>query len=88
MAGRADYQLVMTTSDRICAKDFHSVPANALLVNYAPQTELLRKASLAITHGGTNTVKDCIFLGVPMLVFPLRETRLGTANEWSFMASV
>ena len=84
MAGRADYQLVMTTSDQICAKDFHSVPANALLVNYAPQTELLRKASLAITHGGTNTVKDCIFLGVPMLVFPLRGDQIGNGERVEF----
>ena len=42
MAGRADCQLVMTLSDQIRAEDFHSVPANALLVDYAPQTEILR----------------------------------------------
>ncbi len=84
MAGRADYQLVMTLSDQICVEDFHSVPANALLVNYAPQTELLRKASLAITHGGTNTVKDCIFLGVPMLVFPLRGDQIGNGERVVF----
>ena len=84
MAGRADHQLVMTLSDQISAEDFHSVPANALLVSYAPQTELLRKASFAITHAGLNTVKDCIFLRVPMLAFPLRGDQIGNAERVAF----
>ena len=84
MAGRADCQLVMTLSDQIRAEDFHSVPANALLVDYAPQTEILRKASLAITHGGLNTIKDCIFLRVPMLAFPLRGDQIGNAERVAF----
>jgi UDP:flavonoid glycosyltransferase YjiC (YdhE family) len=84
MAGREDCQLVMTLSDQIRAEDFHCVPANALLVDYAPQTELLTRASLAITHGGLNTIKDCIFLRVPMLAFPLRGDQIGNAERVAF----
>ena len=74
----------MTLSDQMRAEDFHSVPANALLVDYAPQTEILRKASFAITHGGLNTIKDCIFLRVPMLAFPLRGDQIGNAERVAF----
>jgi zeaxanthin glucosyltransferase len=33
--------------------------------------ELLGKASLALTHGGLNTVLDCLSCGVPMVLVPL-----------------
>jgi UDP:flavonoid glycosyltransferase YjiC (YdhE family) len=72
IAARADWQLVMSLGTQLRAEDFHSIPANVLLVSEVPQLEILKKASLAITHGGLNTVKECIFFGVPMLVFPLR----------------
>ena len=72
IAARTDWQLVMSLGAQLNAEDFHSVPANAVLISEAPQLEILKKASLAITHGGLNTVKECILLGVPMLVFPLR----------------
>ena len=32
-----------------------------------------------ITHGGANSVKECIFFGVPMLVFPLSFDEPGNA---------
>jgi len=84
MAQRPDWQVVMTLSEQASTQDFHSVPANALLVSYAPQTQILRRASLAITHAGLNTVKDCIFLSVPMLAFPLRGDQMGNAERVAF----
>jgi len=84
VGGREDYQLVMTTSAQLGVEDFHSVPANALLVDNAPQIEILKKASLAITHGGTNTVKECILLAVPMLMFPLRGDGIGNGERVVF----
>jgi UDP:flavonoid glycosyltransferase YjiC (YdhE family) len=65
------WQLILWLGDYMHPKDFHSVPSNVLLVNNAPQIEILERASLMITHGGLNSVKECIFLGVPMIVFPL-----------------
>jgi UDP:flavonoid glycosyltransferase YjiC (YdhE family) len=31
---------------------------------------MLEKASIMINHGGLGAVKECIFFGVPMIVFP------------------
>jgi MGT family glycosyltransferase len=48
-----------------------SLPENVLAVPYAPQLEVLRRASLTLTHGGLNTVLDSLACGVPLLVMPI-----------------
>jgi UDP:flavonoid glycosyltransferase YjiC (YdhE family) len=50
--------------------DFQDVPSNVLIVNWAPQLEILKRASIMITHGGLGTIKECIFFEVPMIIFP------------------
>jgi len=68
---RSDLQLVLTTGARLNPADFGAVASNIILVNQAPQLEILKRASITITHGGFNTVKECVFFGVPMIIFPL-----------------
>jgi zeaxanthin glucosyltransferase len=46
------------------------IPLNVMLVDFAPQLALLRRASLMITNGGLGTIKECILAGVPMLIYP------------------
>src|ERR1041384_1255796 len=79
IAVRPDWQLIMTLGIDFRAEDFHPLPPNVLLVSEAPQLEILKRASLAITHGGFSTVKECIFFGVPLLVFPTREDQPANA---------
>ena len=71
MHDKPDWQLILSTGNHLCAEDFCSTPSNVVMVKSAPQIEVLRRASLMITHGGLNTVKECIFFGVPMIAFPL-----------------
>ena len=47
------------------------VPANVVAVTEVPQIDVLKRASLMVTHGGLNSVKEAIYFGVPMIVFPL-----------------
>lgn len=81
---RTDCQLVMATGISLRAEDFHSVPVNAVLVNETPQMAVLKKSYLAITHGGLNSVKECIFFGVPMLVFPVTKEQSANAARVIF----
>jgi MGT family glycosyltransferase len=60
------------------------LPNNVIAVERAPQIELLRRASVAITHGGLGTVKECVLLGVPMIVFPQSFDQPGNAARVHF----
>jgi zeaxanthin glucosyltransferase len=63
------WQLVLSTG-LIAPEELRGLPADAIAAPWVPQIPVLGRASLMITHGGLGTVKECIVLGVPMLVFP------------------
>ncbi len=46
------------------------LPSDWLVREYLPQVQLLRRAALAVTHGGNNSVTEALNCGVPMLVLP------------------
>lgn len=56
-----------------------------IVVQYAPQLELLARATLAITHAGLNTVMQSLLFGVPMVAIPLAHDQPATAARiaWS-----
>lgn len=47
------------------------IPANVVVVPEAPQLELLKRASLMVSHGGFSSVLESLTLGVPPIVIPL-----------------
>jgi zeaxanthin glucosyltransferase len=69
-SARGDYSLVLACSSHQRQALRCSSPRVAL-VGRAPQLALLRKASLALTHAGFNSIKECAALGVPMIALPL-----------------
>jgi zeaxanthin glucosyltransferase len=46
------------------------LPADWLVREFLPQVTLLGSATLAVTHGGNNSVTEAVTAGVPMLVLP------------------
>jgi UDP:flavonoid glycosyltransferase YjiC (YdhE family) len=69
---RAEWQMVLAAGGHLGPADFEPLPPNVLVVKSAPQLALLKRAALMITHGGLNTIKECILSGVPMIVFPMQ----------------
>jgi MGT family glycosyltransferase len=63
-------QLVLSLG-QIDARHIPRLPGDPIVVNYAPQTELLSRAALTITHCGMNTTQQSLYFGVPMIATPL-----------------
>jgi hypothetical protein len=59
-------QLVISTGGGSMERLTH-LAGSPIVVSYAPQLELLARASLCITHGGVNTVMESLRFGVPMM---------------------
>ena len=47
------------------------LPGSPIAVKYAPQLDLIEKASVVITHAGMNTAMECLAQGVPMVAIPV-----------------
>jgi zeaxanthin glucosyltransferase len=78
---RQDGQLVLSIGNVLQPEQIGSVPKNAIVVNHAPQLELLKKASLCITHAGPNTVLEALTQGVPQVAIPVTDDQPGVASR-------
>jgi MGT family glycosyltransferase len=66
-----DVQLVLSHGGGLTPDEAASLPGQPLVMSYAPQYELLARASLTITHAGLNTVLDSLANGVPLVTVPI-----------------
>jgi MGT family glycosyltransferase len=80
-----DAQLVISLGGALEPEAIGNLPGNPLVVKYAPQLELLQKASLTITHSGLNTTLESLNNGVPMVAIPVTNDQPGVAarTAWS-----
>ena len=74
-----DLQLVITLGGGLDPERLGKLSGDPLVVRYAPQLELLKRAALVITHAGLNTVLESLSEGVPMVAIPLGNDQPGVA---------
>ncbi|AOY79127.1 glycosyltransferase [Moorena producens JHB] len=74
-----DAQLVIALGGGASPESLPELPGNTLVVGYAPQLELLQKATLTITHAGMNTTLESLSNGVPMVAIPITNDQPGVA---------
>jgi len=79
LAKHKDLQLVLSVGDQVDPKKIGPVPNNAIIVKKAPQLELLKQASVCITHAGLNTVLESLTQGVPQVAIPVAYDQPGVA---------
>ena len=79
VAKNKNLQLVLSIGDQIDPKRIGPVPNNAIVVKRAPQLELLKRATVCITHAGLNTVLESLAQGVPLLAIPITYDQPGVA---------
>jgi MGT family glycosyltransferase len=68
LAPQTDLRVVVSLGPQL---DQLRLPQHMSGAEYLPQTEILRHADAVITHGGNNTVTECVHFGCPMVVLPL-----------------
>jgi MGT family glycosyltransferase len=79
LAKHKDLQLVLSVGDQVDPQEIGPVPNNAIIVKQAPQLELLKQASVCITHAGLNTVLESLAQGVPQVAIPVTSDQPGVA---------
>lgn len=65
---RQDLDLVIGLGGAAIPAHWLDLPENVLVLEYAPQIEVLRHADVVITHGGISTINEALFNAVPLIV--------------------
>lgn len=74
-----DVQLVISLGGGLDPASMGKLAGDPLVVCFAPQLEILKRAALVITHAGMNTVLESLAEGVPMVAVPLANDQPGVA---------
>lgn len=72
-------QLVISLGSSASVSTLPKLPGSPLVVKYAPQLDLLKKAALTITHAGLNTTLESLSNGVPLVAIPIATDQPGVA---------
>jgi zeaxanthin glucosyltransferase len=74
-----EIQTVLSVGKNINPDILGQIPPNVIVVSEAPQIELLKRATLCITHAGLNTTLESLAQGVPMVAIPIGYDQPGVA---------
>ncbi len=82
-----DAQLVISTGHGVAPEALGELPGRPIVVSYAPQLELLRRSTMAVTHAGLNTVLDALATGIPMVAVPVTNEQPGIAARVAWIGA-
>jgi UDP:flavonoid glycosyltransferase YjiC (YdhE family) len=74
---------VVATTNRVAPQEPIEVPGNAILVEWLSYNQLMRAASLVVSHGGHGTVARALAAGTPLLISPF----IGDMSETAMRVS-
>ncbi len=74
-----DAQLLISLGGGLDPAKLGKLAGGPLVVSFAPQLEILKRAALVITHAGVNTVLESLSEGVPLVAVPLGNDQPGVA---------
>jgi zeaxanthin glucosyltransferase len=72
-------QLVISLGGGLDPERLGALRGDPIVVRYAPQLEIVKRASVVITHAGLNTVLESLAEGVPLVAMPLGNDQPGVA---------
>jgi MGT family glycosyltransferase len=74
-------QLVISLGGGIDRNRLGVLSGDPLVVNFAPQLELVKRAAVVISHAGINTSLESLAEGVPMVCIPMGNDQPGVASR-------
>jgi zeaxanthin glucosyltransferase len=72
-------QLVISLGGGLDPERLGTLAGDPIVVRYAPQLEIVKRAAVVITHAGLNTVLESLAEGVPLVALPLGNDQPGVA---------
>jgi MGT family glycosyltransferase len=82
-----DAQLVISTGHGVAPDALGELPGDPVVVSYAPQVDLLRRSTVAVTHAGLNTVLEALGTGLPMVAVPVTNDQPGIAARVAWVGA-
>jgi MGT family glycosyltransferase len=65
-----DVRVIVAIGKTVSAESLGGIPPNVTVAPWVPQLDVLRRASLFVSHGGMNSVSESLHYGVPLVVVP------------------
>jgi zeaxanthin glucosyltransferase len=84
VGARPEFQVVLSVGQNADLDHLRPVPENIIVVRSAPQIELLKRATLCVTHASLNTTLESLAQGVPMVAHPIGYDQPGTAARIAY----
>ena len=72
-------QLVLSLGGSKDPAEIGNLPGHPVVVRYAPQLQILKRAAAVITHAGLNTTLESLAEGVPLVAIPVGNDQPGVA---------
>jgi len=66
---RPSWELLLSLSEQVDPADLGPLPERVHAFPWVPQLRVLEHADVAITHGGINTIDECVLNAVPVLIY-------------------
>lgn len=82
-----DAQVVISTGHGVSPEMLGNLPGRPIVVSYAPQLDVLRRSTLAVTHAGLNTVLDAMATGTPLVALPVTNDQPGIAARVAWVGA-
>ncbi len=83
---KPEWDVVLALGGRFDISVLGALPNNVHAYTWVPQTRVLQSADAAVVHAGIATLNECIHFGVPMLVYPFKQTtdQMGNAARIAY----
>jgi zeaxanthin glucosyltransferase len=77
-------QLVLSIGHNLDPAKIGPLAPTTIVVPQAPQLDLLKRATLCITHAGLNTVLESLAVGLPMVAIPITNDQPGVGARIAY----